>query len=403
MRPAGRRAGRCYPSARIPPHQDIARRYGHRQPAHARREDLGHARRRRGAGRARNPRRRPPPRPRGDQPAGVHRAARPRAHGAPPRQDRRHGRPLDADHAARPADDRHAGRRADQPARGELPRVRGPDPRVRQRHAGDRPRHRAGARAHPARHDDRVRRLAHRHPRGVRGARVRDRHQRGRDGPRDADAAAAQAEDLRGQGRREAGARGQRQGHHPRADRPDRDRRGHGPRVRVPGRGDPRADDGAADDDLQHEHRGRRTGRPDRARRHDVRVSPRPPSRAAGRGLGRGGRRLAHAADRRRSGVRQGARHRREGARADGHLGQQPGHGRAGLGPPASPRGRPRRPDPAGPRARVRVHGADAGRSDRRPPGGRGVHRQLHQQPDQRPAPGRVASSRTARRPTGCG
>ena len=105
-------------AARIPPHQDIARRYGHRQPAHARREDLGHARRRRGAGRAGDPRRRPPPRPRGDQPAGVHRAARPRAHGAPPRQDRRHGRPLDADHAARPADDRHAGRRADQPARG---------------------------------------------------------------------------------------------------------------------------------------------------------------------------------------------------------------------------------------------------------------------------------------------
>ena len=65
-----------------------------------------------------DPRRRPPPRPRGDQPAGVHRAARARPQGAPARQDRRDGGPLDADHAARPADDRHAGGRADQPARG---------------------------------------------------------------------------------------------------------------------------------------------------------------------------------------------------------------------------------------------------------------------------------------------
>ena len=62
-----------------------------------------------------------------------------------------------------------------------------------------------------------------------------------------------------------------------------------------------------------------------------------------------------------------------------------------------------RRPDAARPRARVRVHGAHAGRPDRRPPGRRRVHRQLHQQPDQRPAPRRVASSRTATRPTACG
>ena len=52
-------------------------------------------------------------------------------------------------------------------------------------------------------------------------------------------------------------ARRRRQGHHPRPDRPDRDRRRHRPRVRVPRRGHPRADDGTADDDLQHEHRGR--------------------------------------------------------------------------------------------------------------------------------------------------
>ena len=197
----------------------------------------------------------------------------------------------------------------------------------------------------------------------------------------------------------------QRQGHHPRADRPDRDRRRHGPRVRVPGRGHPRADDGAADDDLQHEHRGRRAGRPDRARRHDLRVPPRPPPRAAGR---RPGTRRSPAGGTLPTDDGRGVRPllvpRRRRARADGHLGQQPGHGRADLGPPAAARGRRATTQtPAGPRARVRVHGADARRADRRPPGGRGVHRQLHQQPDQRPAPGRVASSRTAGRPTGCG
>ena len=56
-------------------------------------------------------------------------------------------------------------------------------------------------------HDDRLRRLAHRDPRRVRGARVRDRDERGRDGPRDPDAAPAPAEDLRGPGRRPARAR----------------------------------------------------------------------------------------------------------------------------------------------------------------------------------------------------
>ena len=42
-------------------------------------------------------------------------------------------------------------------------------------------------------HDDRLRRLAHRDPRRVRGAGVRDRDERGRDGPRDADAAPARS------------------------------------------------------------------------------------------------------------------------------------------------------------------------------------------------------------------
>ena len=52
--------------------------------------------------------------------------------------------------------------------------------------------------------------------------------------------------EVRVDGRLSAGR--QRQGHHPRADRPDRHRRRHRPRVRVPRRGDPRAVDGAADD-----------------------------------------------------------------------------------------------------------------------------------------------------------
>ena len=52
------------------------------------------------------------------------------------------------------------------------------------------------------------------------------------------------------------------------------------PRLRVHRRGDPRPDHGAADDRLQHEHRGRRAGRAHRPGRHDLRVPPRPPARA---------------------------------------------------------------------------------------------------------------------------
>ena len=48
-------------------------------------------------------------------------------------------------------------------------------------------------------------------------------------------------------------------------------------------------------DGVQHEHRGRRPRRPDRARRRDVRLSQGPPARAQGRGMGPGGRLLAHA------------------------------------------------------------------------------------------------------------
>ncbi len=179
-----------------------------------------------------------------------------------------------------------------------------PDPRLRLRDPGDRPRHRPGAGPHPARHDDRLRRQPHGDARGVRGPRLRDRDERGRDGPRDPDAPPASAEDVRGPGRRAppAGRRGE--GRHPRPHRPDRDRRRHRARLRIPGRGDPRARDGAADDDLQHEHRGRRPGRARRPRRHHVRVRPRPPACTPGRGMGRGGRPLADAPDRRRRGLR---------------------------------------------------------------------------------------------------
>ena len=179
----------------------------HDRTAHPRREDLGPARRQPGPRRAGRPRDRPPPRPRGHQPAGVHRAPQPRDRRPPPGQDGRHGRPRHAHHAARPADGGPAGRGPDPAARDQLRGLRHPDPRLRQRHPGHRPRHRPRAGADPARHDDRLRRLAHGDARGVRGARVRDRDERGRDGPRDPDPAPAPPEDVRGPRGRDASAR----------------------------------------------------------------------------------------------------------------------------------------------------------------------------------------------------
>ena len=116
-----------------------------------------------------------------------------------------------ADHStptapARPPDHRPDGRRPGEAARGQLRRVRDPDPRLRLRDPGDRPRHRPRAGPDPAGHDDRVRRQPHGDPRGVRGARLRDRDERGRDGPRHPDAPPAAAEDLRGPRRRPARA-----------------------------------------------------------------------------------------------------------------------------------------------------------------------------------------------------
>ena len=293
-----RRADRPLLRLRTPCHAEPSR---HEPAAHDRREDLGRPRRRPG-------RRAPRRSSRSTSTSSTRSRRRRRSRGLRARGLRvRHPdrTVATADHStpthARtlPMADPMAAAQVDQLTR-NCARVRHPAPRPRLAEPGDRPRHRPAAGPDPARHDDRLRRLAHRDPRRVRGARVRDRDERGRDGPRDPDAAPAPAEDLRGPRRRPPRARRQRQGHHPRPDRPDRDRRRDRPRLRVPRRRDPRADDGTADDDLQHEHRGRRAGRPDRPGRHDVRVRPRPAPCPAGRRLGRGRRALADAADRRR-------------------------------------------------------------------------------------------------------
>ena len=120
---------------------------------------------------------------------------------------------------------------------------------------------------------------------------------------------------------------------------------------------DPRPLDGRPPDHLQHVHRGRRPGRNDLSRRHDVRLSRRPSRGAEGRGVGAGPRSLARAADGRGRRLRRGGRDRRLRARAAGHLGHEPGHGGSGgrgrSGPGDLRRsGRARRC-----RARARLHG----------------------------------------------
>ena len=113
-----------------------------------------------------------------------------------------------------------AARRAD----GQLRGVRRPPLRVGPRAAGHRARDRPGARPDPAGPDDRLRRLAHRHARGVRVAGVRHRHQRGRARAGDADPAAEALADPARALRGRAGARRRGQGPGPRPDRPG----GHG-------------------------------------------------------------------------------------------------------------------------------------------------------------------------------
>ena len=85
------------------------------------------------------------------------------------------------------------------------------------------------------------------------------------------------------------------------------------------------------------------------------------PARPAGRRLGARARPLARAADRRRRGVRPRVEIDVDRARAAGHLGDEPRHGRAGHRTRSRP-GRLRRPRrPRRRRARARLHGAAAG------------------------------------------
>ncbi len=72
-------------------------------------------------------------------------------------------------------------------------------------------------------------------------------------------------------------------GHHPCRHRRDRHGRRHRPRHGIRRRGDPRPVDGRPHDGVQHEHRGRRPRRPDRARRDDLRLHQGTAARAKGR------------------------------------------------------------------------------------------------------------------------
>ena len=144
-------------------------------------EGMGRPRRRSGRRRRRRPRtrsdlHRSAPRPRGDQPAGVRRAA---ARG--PRRpatgfDHRHRGPQRADDRHRQADRRsriaHSGRNAAT----QLRRVRHPAVSDGRSRAGHRAHHRTATRSHAARHDDRLRRQSHVHPRCIRFDRDGHRH-----------------------------------------------------------------------------------------------------------------------------------------------------------------------------------------------------------------------------------
>ena len=142
----------------------------------------------------------------------------------------------------------------------------------------------------------------------------------------------------------------------------DRHRRRAGPRHRIPGQCHRIAVDGRPDDDLQHEHRGRRARGHGRARRDDIRISARPSARADGCGLGCGGRGVGPVAHRRGRRIRHRGVHRRGDAEPVRHLGHQPRAGRAAVGVGArSGADARRRPSDKPPRRRWRIWIFDPG------------------------------------------
>ena len=235
--------------------------------------------------------RRPAPDPRGHQPPGLRHAPRPRRTRDVPGPHDRDGRSHRADEGpAPPLSRRHGGGHALGP-RAELPRGRGPHVRPLVRLAGHRPRRRAGARAHAAGDDDRLRRQPHLHARRVRVGGLRDRHVAGARRARLAVPRTGAAQGPEDPGDRAAGAGGLREGRHPRDHPAAGCQRRCRLRLRVRRRRHRPDVDGRADDDLQHVDRGRGPRRLRQPRPDDGRVPPRPPVRARWRRV-RAGRRL---------------------------------------------------------------------------------------------------------------
>ena len=142
--------------------------------------------------------------------------------------------------------------------------------------------------------------------------------------------------------------------------------------------------------------------RDDCAGRDDVRLSRGTPRGAEGRRLGAGARPLARAALGRGGGVRRRARDRRLGAQAAGHVGHEPGHGRAGGRHGAGPLGLRGRLRAGGGRARAPLHGPPAGNTAAGGAHRPRLHRLVHECADRGPARrsgGRLAGGRW---PTAC-
>ncbi len=94
--------------------------------------------------------------------------------------------------------------------------------------------------------------------------------------------------------------------------------------------------------------------------------------------------------------------HRRGHARADGHLGHQPGPGHRHRPAHPGPAGSGQRSRDADPRARARLHGPGAGRGTARSQDRHGLHRLLHQLAASATCARRLRCSRAARSPAGC-